>query len=400
MDPSNLSKLATLVFEKTGGQDELIRRFPVKEMRAARPNSGYKLLVALMVERAVSHVLSLNFDRAVENAAIQLGQALNVVTEHSGHVPMTPTLIYLHGSADSPPRAWVLREDTMTEGWKGQWEEVIANQILSAPRILFAGLGSAAPVLEASVSTIQKAIGDSKQIFQADYGPLDSNFLAKQLGVTAERYIQGSWSEVLSKLSERLVSEQLEALRVNGRSNLQENDFSDIDQQRFLNHVDKLATVSLLALGRMRAFAQLDGTHYRRHSELDDLQVAEPLTRLAQIAEELALQVRPTAHGSWQILRDGRVVGNVMLASGGGVRRFAAIEPRVRQFCTQVADEVLPPDVILIGGIIAETDFSPPSDIVADTVVDSLIDGPSGPLIVSANAPDMLAQVGELLNVA
>ena len=399
-NPSNLSELATIVYKKTGTQSELIRRFPVNEMRAARPNTGYKLLVALMMERAVSHVLSLNFDRAVENAAVQLGQVINVVRERGGHVPMSPTLVYLHGSADSPWETWVLREETMTDAWKGQWEEVIANQVLSAPRILFAGLGSAAPVLEASVSTIQNAIGDGKQIFQADFGPLESNYLANQLGVTADRYVQGGWSEVLTKLSERLVAEQIEALRVTGSGNLQENAFGEEDQIRFQTQVAKLAGVSLLALGRMRAFAQLDGKHYRQHSEVDDQQIAEPLTKLAKIVHEFNVEAVPTTHGSWEVLRAGRRIGRVLLATGGGVRRFAAVEPRVNQFCHQTIDEVPQPDVILIGGLVEETEPAPPADIVTDLEPDSLIDGPSGPLILSANDPDVAKKLGEFLNVA
>ena len=72
-DPSDLAALATLVHQLCGNsQAELVQCFPINRMRLAKPNLGYKLLVALMAEGAISYVLSLNFDLAVQNAAAEL----------------------------------------------------------------------------------------------------------------------------------------------------------------------------------------------------------------------------------------------------------------------------------------------------------------------------------------
>ena len=85
----------------------------------------------------------------------------------------------------------MLRAETINEGWKNQWEQIVATQVLSAPRILFAGLGSAAPVLSATLTMIQEALGAEKTIYQADIGDLAGNMLAQQLNIPAGTLHQG-----------------------------------------------------------------------------------------------------------------------------------------------------------------------------------------------------------------
>lgn len=401
-NPQDLAALASLVWAVTQGQGELVKRFPRDAMRQARPNLGHKLLAALMAENAISHVLSLNFDFAVENAAVHLGYTIPTIDSPGQDVPVRPALVYLHGSVISDPERLVLRTEAIDEGWKNQWEQVVATQVLSAPRILFAGLGSAAPVLSATLAMIQEALGAEKTIYQADIGELEGNALAEQLNIPAERYIRGGWCEVVEKLGERIVADQVHALKVNGQAILAENAFPPEDQVRFTGIVEGLTGVSLLALGKLRAFAQLDrNVLYRAHSPQVDAQIAEPLVRLATLSEVLGLEVRPTAGGTWQLCKDGRPRAQILLASGGGVLRLAAVEPRARELCAQIAFEVSQgPDVILIGGLMASQQPPAQIDIIADGDPESLIDGLSHTPIVSANDPDFIERIGALLNAA
>jgi len=146
-DPMDLASLAALIFQKTGSQAALIRQFPVDKMRTARANEGYRMLIALMLEGAVSHALSLNFDLAPQNAAVELGETVTVIDRPDILIPMTKTVVHLHGSVNSANDDWVLRTEAINNDWKSRWQEVVARQILAAPNVLFVGLGSAAPVL-------------------------------------------------------------------------------------------------------------------------------------------------------------------------------------------------------------------------------------------------------------
>jgi hypothetical protein len=127
-DPSNLSALTSLVFGKVRSQQPVVSRFPIQRMRLAKPNTGYKLLVALMVERAVSYVLSLNFDLAVQHAAAELGASIEVVDAVGKPIPAVPTLVQLHGCINGDPENLVLRQEVIDDDWRGAWEEVVATK--------------------------------------------------------------------------------------------------------------------------------------------------------------------------------------------------------------------------------------------------------------------------------
>jgi hypothetical protein len=135
-DPTDLAALATLIYQRTGSQQELVRHFPRDEMRTARANKGYLMLIALMVEGVISHVLSLNFDLAPQNAAVQLGEVVAVFDRPNTPIPMNKAVVHLHGSVNSGSEEWVLRAETITDEWKSRWQGVVARQILAAPNIL------------------------------------------------------------------------------------------------------------------------------------------------------------------------------------------------------------------------------------------------------------------------
>ena len=118
LDPADLAALATLVYQRTGSQRELVQHLPIDKMKMARANDGYLMLVALMVEGVVSHILSLNFDLAPQNAAVDLGTVVTVIDRRNTPIPMAKAIVHLHGSVNSASDDWVLRIETITDEWK------------------------------------------------------------------------------------------------------------------------------------------------------------------------------------------------------------------------------------------------------------------------------------------
>lgn len=401
-NPRDLAALASLMFQLCNNQVELVQCFPIRRMRLARANLGYRLLVALMAEGAVSHVLSLNFDLAIQNAAAELGIEIETIAAVNEPVPIRSALVQLHGNANSEPDQLVLRTEVMDGEWIGQWHQVVAQQVLAAPAVLFAGLGSPAPVLTSTIAMIQGALGGNKALYQADIVPFAQSGFAAQLGIPEQRYIQGSWDAVLIRLAERIAAQQVDSLSRSGRALLVENNHGEADLERFTHLASKLAGHSLLTLGKIRAFADLDRDKlYRAHTVRDDELMSEPMLRLVQVAERFGLDTVPTAAGTWTLRRNGQPVAQIVLATGGGVRRMAAVETRASAICATIADNSqMPVDIVLIGGLIAAAPAFDHVDLIADEDADDIIGGLVAPLLVSANDPNHLDQIGELLNVA
>jgi hypothetical protein len=169
----------------------------------------------------------------------------------------------------------------MNGDWVGQWHQVVAQQVLAAPTVLFAGLGSPAPVLTSTMAMIQGALGGNKALYQADIVPFAQSGFAAQLEIPEQRYIQGSWDAVLTRLADRIAAQQVDSLSRNGRALLVENNYGEADLERFTHIASKLAGHSLLTLGKMRAFADLDRDKlYRPHTVRDDELMSEPMLRL------------------------------------------------------------------------------------------------------------------------
>ena len=401
-NPRDLAALASLVFEVCNNQVELVQCFPIQRMRLAKASSGYKLLVALMSEGAISHVLSLNFDLAIQNAAAELGVEIATIAAANEPVPIRAALIHLHGNANSEPDDFVLRTEVMDDEWIGNWQQVVAQQVLAAPTVLFAGLGSPAPVLTATVAMIQQALGGDKALYQADIVPFAQNQFAAQLEIPEQRYIEGSWDVVVTRLAERIAAQQVDSLLRSGRALLAENNNCEADLVRFTSVASKLQGQSLLTLGKMRAFADLDRDRlYRPHNVRDDEFISEPMLRLDQVAERFGLNAAPTPAGTWTMQRNGQPIAQIVLASGGGVRRMAAVETRAKTICATISDNApMPVDIVLIGGLIDVAPALSHVDLIADENPDDIIGGLAAPLLVSANDPEHIDRIGELLHVA
>jgi hypothetical protein len=147
-EPSDLSKLADTVFAKTGSQAALVSVFPRGRLENADTNEGYDLAVALLREHAVADVMTLNFDLSAQHALAGAGAEVGVITGPNEMPSIgVVNLIHLHRDARADPEDWILRTEQIEVAWQDGWEQLIATRVMTAPVVIFAGLGTAAAVL-------------------------------------------------------------------------------------------------------------------------------------------------------------------------------------------------------------------------------------------------------------
>ncbi|KAB2770264.1 hypothetical protein F9K84_05825 [Brucella anthropi] len=393
-NPRDLSALASLVFEKTGSQAALVRQFPLDRMKMARGNEGYRVLIALMLEGVISHALSLNFDLAPQNAASELGEPVTIIDRVNEPIPMTKTVVHLHGSVNGSSEDLILRTEVINDAWKEKWQEVVARQILAAPNVLFVGLGSDAPVLSRTVNMITGAVGHQKTFYQADIGEHAANYFSQQLQVAAERYIKGTWGEVMSALATHLAREQVHSLITTGTLVLRDNQVTAEDITRFQAIAGQLSGLSLLGLGRLRANARLNqSSKYQPRTIPDDEWLTGPLATLAIISDAMGFSTQPKASGIWHLKQANRICANVLLATGRGVRKIAALETSIRAVSRDLAELTgNGPDLVLVGGVIPElhSPSAAPVDIIDGDDVEDIITGPRKPLILAIDEGNVI----------
>ena len=404
LEPWNLAELASLVYDKTGGQEDLVSKFPINEMKTATPNEGYLLLAALMSENAVSHVLSLNFDLAVQSAIAQLGlgSKISIVDCSGQNVAAVPTLVHLHGCINSHSDSLVLRTEIMDDDWKESWEELVSTQILSAPSILFAGLGSAAPVLSQTLAILDDYMGGNKQTFQVDVSTYAENQLAQELSIHQDSFIQSPWCAFMSEISLRLFEEQIHGLTVNSRNVVTANDGTEQMLAAIEIATNKMRDAGFLGLGKHRANLCVDGkVRYKPYGEVPDHLYVDPMLTLSNACEALGCDFVPLPNGIWEILQNGRRVGTVMLASGEGAYRLSGLETKIRGISERFANEMgAEPSIVLVGGTVAGVNSGPANDLIDPDHVDDIIHGPGPALIMDISATNLNDNIARKLGVA
>jgi hypothetical protein len=77
-NPEDLSCLADSVYARRNQQRELVERLSPARFEKARPNHGYLLAAAMLRERAISCLMTLNFDLALTAALVQVSASDDV----------------------------------------------------------------------------------------------------------------------------------------------------------------------------------------------------------------------------------------------------------------------------------------------------------------------------------
>lgn len=194
-DPTDLSALATTVSAKTGGQTALVERLPVNTFRLAQPNSGYLLAAALLRERVLDAVLTLNFDLAMTAALGAMGaEEVNVVAGPKASDQLASSaVVYLHRNVDEVDlERWILTVKALADEWRDGWEEVVVRRVIASPVVVFAGLGSPAAVLTETVAKLRHALDPTQHhVFVVD--PAATSDFEAALQLPSDAHIRTGW---------------------------------------------------------------------------------------------------------------------------------------------------------------------------------------------------------------
>lgn len=386
-DHRDLSAVADAVFLKTGSQRDLVDRFPIGDFQSARANEGYKIMVALLLEGALTDAMTLNFDLAAPHAVSELGAGsqVSIVRGPEFHHQLSQrNLIYLHRDVNSPPDELILRTEALEDAWHGQWEQVVARRVLASPMVVFVGLGSPAEVLVDTTQRIATATGASGgNVFVVDPSdPLNSRF-AQAINVPAGNYIRMNWSDFMRVLSERLVTEhQIDMVR--DCANLVA--LNGFDHEDVTDICDQMVAHGILALGKIRALWMLDNSPYQPHKNDVNLHhVCNLILGIAMIERLSGRKAHVTADGLVEFASEGYPT-MAMVCSGGGWIGAAKVQAELSKRRDHLKHQGRGPSFALVAAVDDWPEFATPDNIAIDEDPNSLITGPDKLNIVSLSS--------------
>jgi hypothetical protein len=380
-DPTDLSLVADAVFCKTHSQRAVVERFRERyDLKLATPNRGYYIAAAMLCEGAISSVVTLNFDLALSTALSELGAGQIVgVVERPEDLPLQKAIniYYLHRNVNAAdPELWVLRTAALAEEWRGHWEPIIANRVLTAPVVVFAGLGTPVAVLIESTRLLREALMGTRRIYQADPGEREDSKFFGALNIDPAAYLQCGWGELMEEFSRRLSLEQVAQLRDAIDRKVREDRLEAEDVSCFVNRFESLG---LVKLGKLRASWLLHDKPYCPVDSSASGLLADLVLALAMLARVSGALPVVADDGVVEFHRDGQAVSSYLIASGRGYRGRPAIEARIESRSPDHRSRAAPPRGVLVGGTSDAWDVptTPPKDILqGDQIEEDLVSGP------------------------
>ena len=383
-DQNDLSAVADAVFLKEGSQRKLIELFPKDAFRHAKPNEGHLIMVALLLEGALSDILTLNFDHAARAAMADLGAGMEIseIRGPDDHTLIsTRNFIYLHGDIDSPADEIILRTEALDRAWRGGWGEVVTQRVLSGPVTVFVGLGTPVSVLVETAGRILKAIGNSGvQPYVVDPSAYEDSKFASALQISSQDYFRMGWNTFMRALAQRVVEEHRASLeRACGKL------AEELDQQGedVSGLCRKLAGIGLVRLGKLRAAWMLDKGSYLPHDPGIPLRLFGTLVLGIRIVERVSGHQAGFADDWLVEFSQERQVTRVMVCTGDSVMTVARIEVELRKRQHILRERGQATSIALVGGIESGTNVETPNDIVANPDPDDLLTGPGHLRILS-----------------
>lgn len=379
--PSNLSALADAVFTRTGDQRLLVEQLRQNyHLETATPNEGHRLAAALLRERAVVSVLTLNFDLALSTAISVLGVGDTVaIINSAADLPNRKAinLYYLHGNAiAADPDTWILRTAALESEWAEHWESVVAHVVLASPVVVFVGLGSPADVLIESSRRIQRTIPEGTRFYQVDPAAFSETEFSRALALDPACQIRATWCAFMSTLSQRLLVEHASRLQSAAAAIVCREGFASEDLGVLMERVYELG---LEKFGRLRASWLLHEKPYLPDDELTRELVADLLLALALVARQSGTSAVLCEDGIVEFRRGHQTVAALVLATGKGTRGRSALESQLSvQQRTYRARSTRPSGAVIAGtreGV--GSPVSPPSDVVVGDTSSSIVFGSS-----------------------
>jgi hypothetical protein len=384
-DSSDLSCLADAVFAKTNAQkhlvDQLRDNYPLE---VATPNEGHRIAAALLREGAVVAVVTLNFDLAMTHSLAQVGADPRIGIINGPHdLPnqKAVNVYYLHRNVyAASPEDWVLRTATLEQQWKAHWEGVITTKVLSAPFVVFAGLGSPAAVLVQSTQLIKSAVPNGTKSYQVDPGDRATSKFFEALGLAPSEYIKVTWCDFMVELSDRLLQEHVAKLSSAATQKAADDGLPDNDITPFAHW---LQSVGLLNVGRLRATWLLLETPYCPDVDLHRTLIADLLLAVAMLGRVRNATPVLCADGAVEFRRNGHTIACYLLASGRGTKRWAAIEAKLSSIERQHRGRATQLNGLIISATSDAwaTEVTPPADIARDDTSGDILLGHASPVM-------------------
>jgi hypothetical protein len=398
-NPEDLSLVADAVFAKRKSQRVVVEHLlSTFDLKLATPNDGYRIAAALLCERAISSIVTLNFDLALSTALADLGAGSIVRVIECPEDLQDQGLVniyYLHRNAHSAdPELWVLRTAALEGEWRDQWEPIIATRVLTAPVVVFVGLGTPIAVLIESSRLILRALPAVTSIYQVDPSPREESRFFQQSGLQPSHYIPLGWGAFMRALSNRLVTEYRDQLAEASRRKVHDDQLPEEDITDLLH---QLTALSFVNQGMLRANWLLHRKPYEPVSEDAIALIADLLLGTAMIARISGSAPVIIADGIVEFRRNGRTVAGYFLVSGRGHRGTSAIEVLVKVKLRAYAGRFNPNGIIVGGTADLRPLPTPPDDIArgnssANDVIGS-VDLPIYHIAQLRNAPDRIREV-------
>lgn len=384
-DPTDLSCLADAVYDKTQEQTALVERMPRDKFRAADPNIGCLIAAALMREQAVRGVLTLNFDRGMINALSRVGAVSDVAVVRGPHDHQQMSvinLIYLHAEVEADPEDWVLRTETMENAWRDAWQEVVTQMMVGGPCTVFAGLGTPATVLVETTTRIRSALPNEPLVFQVDPSDPEKAPMKEALELNPGQYLQLGWNTFMEELGSRLATRHKRELKEHCEILKSNENFNTGDPQEIC---ERIASHQLVGTGEMRARWLLETSQrYLPRFGLDLALVAKLVLGIQIIEDQTGTTAEIYDDGVVEFVKDGRVMGSVIAASGRGNRNWTSMEAAISQNPFGRARRVTPPRFGLLAGVEGERpepeEIAPPEFLLDGQDGDDSILGGDGAL--------------------
>lgn len=379
-DPGDLGALADAVFAATSSQQALVDILK-PELENAAPNEGHKIAAALLAEQVIGSIITLNFDRSLDAAIAEMARGERIAIVHAIEDIRGRTrflVIYLHGNVESPAEKWVLRKAQIDSSWE-EWQKYVVVEVALTPHVVFAGLGSATPVISDTVLKVNESLPAGKKIYQVDTVDSARNALAQTLKIDADDYVIACWTGFMRKVGETVAREFLHRLSERHPHFCFDNHHAEEDIVLTLSALPH----DLLELGRLRAAWFFDKSEYKmfRTTNVDHLvdivRTVGIALRIAE-ADECVL-----VDDGMELRRDGNALARVFSCSGAGAAYWAKIEAEMHSRLSKFRrHDKTTPVVYLVTGVDMSLAMSQ-----ATSVPESIVPKPVGDEL-TASPPD------------
>ncbi|MCC9144504.1 MULTISPECIES: hypothetical protein [unclassified Arthrobacter] len=281
------------------------------------------------------------------------------------------SIIYLHRSVNQNEEDWVLRKNDLDTEWRDKWESVIAAANLSAPIVIFVGLGSPANVLTESVARLTTKANSS--YFLVDRNQ-ESKF-SEALGVNLTGSVGLYWGEFMQKLAERVTTEHLHHL-TEAHEQLAKDEPSMASLQT-RSVTAPLENIDLLKLGSARSTWLLETSKYTAEGDSARRQhIAHLLLGLDRLKTALsATSVELDDHGRFKVNPAHGAPMVVGMAHGKGLNSWAGISTKVRNRNEGLAPQNRTGIVMVAGATNSNVDLSGVDDLIRASNSGDLIRG-------------------------